>query len=204
MSVSNQYDIFIKLIVLGDMAVGKSCFLLRFAENNFQEGYIMTVGFDYKNQYIEIDGKKVKVQVWDTTGQERFMSITKNMFLRTQGIILMYDITRMDSFKNISKWLSSLREVASPQFPLGLVGNKCDMEDRREVSYQEGEQMAKENNLFFLEASAKENINVKEIFVHLSKEVINQNNQQQIIENKNIKDLTKVRNKNNQKKKCCN
>jgi len=168
-----NYEQLVKVLILGDIAVGKSNFLLRFTDNTFVENYISTVGYDYKSNLIKIDDNKaVKLQVWDTAGQERFLSVNKNLLLRVQGVILMYDITDVNSFNNTKRWFESIRENIGNKMPIVLVGNKCDLEANRKVSYEKAKFAAEEMNVKFFESSARNNINVKEVYLELTKEII--------------------------------
>ena len=122
---------------------------------------------------MEIKGKKVKLQIWDTAGQERFKNITASYYRGGNGVLLIYDITDRESFENLNCWLIEIEKNASKNIKILLLGNNCDLEDKREVSYQEGKDFALKNNLLFLEASAKNNINIKEAFELLVEELIN-------------------------------
>ena len=122
---------------------------------------------------MEIKGKKVKLQIWDTAGQERFKTITASYFRGANGILLIYDITDRESFESLSHWLIEIEKNASKNVKILLMGNNCDLEDKRQVSYQEGKDFAAKNNLIFFEASARDNINIKEAFELLIEEIIN-------------------------------
>ena len=131
------------------------------------------MGFDYKSQIITLPDKTVvKLQIWDTVGQEKFMAINKSLLAKVHGIILIYDITDQDSFDHINNWITIIKE-ANENASLILVANKCDIEDKRVISEDEGNKLAVENNISFVEASAKENINIKETFIKITEEVMN-------------------------------
>jgi small GTP-binding protein len=186
MNIPVNYEQLLKVLILGDTNVGKTNFLLRFTENNFVENHITTIGFDYKSSVItippensdnnspETPGRTVKLQIWDTAGQERFMSVTKNLLLRVQGIIIMYDITTKSTFDNVKRWITSIRENTNEKMPIVMVGNKLDIEANRQVSYEKAQSLAVEYGIqdHFFEASAKNNINVKEVFIDLTREVL--------------------------------
>ena len=156
-----------KILLLGDTAVGKTCFLKRYIDETFQDAYLSTIGFDYKYKIVTLGtGKKVKIQLWDTAGQERFRTIAKSYYKGAQGIVLMYDVTNQRSFDNIGKWLAQIKEEASSKVCTILIGNKIDSTERV-VSKKDGESLAKSFNLPFFESSSKENINVNEAFQQL-------------------------------------
>ena len=188
-----------KILLLGDSSVGKTCFLKRYTDGTFQDAYLSTIGFDFKFKYITLDnGKTVKVQLWDTAGQERFRTIAKSYYKGAHGIVLMYDVTNRKTYDNIRKWLIQIKNEAATKISIVLVANKIDCEDElREVKKEEGEVLAKNNNLKIFEASAKDNINVEESFKYIIEE-INEN-----ISNLSMQTSTKLNNDNKQNKKGC-
>ena len=136
---------------------------------------------------MEIKGKKVKLQIWDTAGQERFKNVISSYYRGASGILLIYDITDRESFESLSHWLIEIEKNASKNVKILLMGNNCDLEDKRQVSYQEGKDFAAKNNLNFFEASAKDNINIKEAFELLTEEMINSDqNEEQKFKKKTI------------------
>jgi len=171
MSGSAPYDIQIKLLMIGDSGVGKTCLLLRYANDSFSPTFITTIGIDFKIKNIDIDGTKIKLQIWDTAGQERFRTITTSYFRGAQGILLVYDVTDRRSFESIRNWISQIQQHADVHVNKILVGNKCDMLDEKVVSTEEGEKLAKEFGMHFWECSAKNNINVDESFVGIARGV---------------------------------
>ena len=171
MSGSAPYDIQIKLLMIGDSGVGKTCLLLRYANDSFSPTFITTIGIDFKIKNIDIDGTKIKLQIWDTAGQERFRTITTSYFRGAQGILLVYDVTDRRSFESIRNWISQIQQHADVHVNKILVGNKCDMLDEKVVSTEEGEKLAKEFNMPFWECSAKNNINVEESFIAIGRGV---------------------------------
>ena len=173
MNVPTDFQNLIKLLIIGDSSVGKSNFLFQFIENKFTDTHIATIGFDFKSQKVTLPNSKqvVKLQIWDTAGQERYMSVNKNLFLRVQGMILMYDITNRETFEHISNWVENIKEICS-SLPIVLVGNKCDMDELRIVTEEEGREIAKKYNMSFFEASGKTGINVKEAFYEISEQII--------------------------------
>lgn len=189
------YDHLFKFLIIGDAGVGKSALLLRFADNTFTNSYINTIGVDFKIKTITIDGIRAKLQIWDTAGQERFRTITSTYYRGANGIILVYDVTRTDSYENVRKWLVEIAENDCENAPKLLVGNKIDMS--RIVSTAEAEKFAKSKKLDYLEASAKENEGVHEIFYHLTKIALKKNSTSK--EQKDGVDM----NEKKKKKKCC-
>ncbi len=165
---SRSYDMIMKLLLVGDSGVGKSCLLLRFVEDKFNPSFITTIGIDFKIRTIEVSGKRIKLQVWDTAGQERFRTITTAYYRGAMGIILVYDVTDERTFENIRTWFSTVNQHANDDAQLMLVGNKSDETDNRAITRQQGEALAKELNIPFIEASAKSNENVDEIFFQLA------------------------------------
>merc|ERR1711988_2090585 len=123
-----EYDYLFKLLLIGDSGVGKSCLLLRFADDTYTETYISTIGVDFKIRTVEIDGKVIKLQIWDTAGQERFRTITSSYYRGAHGIIVVYDVTDGDTFRSVEQWLEEIERFAGPGVRKMIVGNKKDME----------------------------------------------------------------------------
>jgi len=169
--VSAPYDMQIKLLMIGDSGVGKTCLLLRYANDSFSPTFITTIGIDFKIKNIDIEGKRVKLQIWDTAGQERFRTITTSYFRGAQGIVLVYDVTDRRSFESIRNWISQIQQHADVHVNKILVGNKCDMLDEKVVSSEEGQKLATEFGMEFWEDSAKNNVNVEESFLSIAKSV---------------------------------
>lgn len=153
--------------------VGKTCLLLRYANDSFSPTFITTIGIDFKIKNIELDSKRIKLQIWDTAGQERFRTITTSYFRGAQGILLVYDVTDRGSFNSIRNWVNQIQSHADVHVNKILIGNKCDMDDRRVVSFEEGQKLAQEYNIQFFETSAKNNIQVDSGFVTIAREVKN-------------------------------
>eukprot|EP00826_Nyctotherus_ovalis_P060015 TRINITY_DN8392_c0_g1_i15.p2 TRINITY_DN8392_c0_g1~~TRINITY_DN8392_c0_g1_i15.p2 ORF type:complete len:202 (+),score=72.18 TRINITY_DN8392_c0_g1_i15:260-865(+) len=164
------YDYLIKLILIGDSGVGKTCFLMRFAEDTFITNYISTIGIDFKVKPVKVDGKMIKLQIWDTAGQDRFRTITQTYYKGAMGVILAYDCTDEASFNNVKNWVKQLETHANPEIVKVLVGNKSDCTDKK-VSAAKGKELAKEYGMTFFETSAKDNININEVFYYLAKAV---------------------------------
>ena len=163
MSVLNE-NVY-KILLLGDSTVGKTCFLMKYTDKTFQEEHMTTIGFDYRIKSMKLkNGKTVKIQIWDTAGQDKFRAITKNYYKGSHGIILIYDITNPKTFQNITDWVSQVREEASHNVVIYLIGNKIDLSNERNVSIEEGKELAEKLGLPFNEASALDGTNINEIF----------------------------------------
>lgn len=160
-----SYAYLFKYIIIGDTGVGKSCLLLQFTDKRFQPVHDLTIGVEFGARMIDIEQKQIKLQIWDTAGQESFRSITRSYYRGAAGALLVYDITRRETFNHLTRWLEEARQNANANMVILLVGNKLDMEQYRAVSYEEGAKFAEENGLIFLEASAKTAKNVEEAFV---------------------------------------
>jgi len=160
-----SYAYLFKYIIIGDTGVGKSCLLLQFTDKRFQPVHDLTIGVEFGARMISIEDKQIKLQIWDTAGQESFRSITRSYYRGAAGALLVYDITRRETFNHLTRWLEEARQNANANMVILLVGNKVDLESRRQVSYEEGQKFAEENGLIFLEASAKTAKNVEEAFV---------------------------------------
>ncbi|KAL0491660.1 Ras-related protein Rab [Acrasis kona] len=170
-SKNAQYDYLIKLLLIGDSGVGKSCLLLRFSDDTFTTNFITTIGIDFKIRTIELDGKRVKLQIWDTAGQERFRTITTAYYRGAMGILLTYDVTDEQSFQNIRKWMSNIADNAAENVNKILIGNKCDLVEKKVVDTQRGQQLAESFEIKFLETSAKNNQNVEEAFFSIARDI---------------------------------
>jgi Ras-related protein Rab-6A len=153
-----------KLIVVGDQNTGKSCILNRFANEIFEENYQATIGLDFLNKIVNINGQKVHLVLYDTAGQEKFRSLIPMYIREAQIILLIYDITSKESFESIPKWFSDVLNVKNDEAIFALVGNKIDLNDKRVVSYEEGKKLANEKNIIFEEVSAKDGQNFNELF----------------------------------------
>ncbi|KAG0496837.1 hypothetical protein HPP92_001528 [Vanilla planifolia] len=195
-----EYDYLFKLLLIGDSGVGKSCLLLRFADDSYLESYISTIGVDFvsicicfngdphlsfwiriwfcifsyrKYVLVEQDGKTIKLQIWDTAGQERFRTITSSYYRGAHGIIVVYDVTDEESFKNVKQWLNEIDRYASENVNKLLVGNKCDLTENKVVSYETAKAFADEIGIPFMETSAKNATNVEQAFMAMAADIKN-------------------------------
>ena len=203
MSSQLEYDYLFKYLIIGNSGVGKSCLLIRFTDDKYEEGYVTTIGVDFKIKTLIIEGKSVKLQIWDTAGQERFRNIVSSYYKGAQGIMMVYDITDLESFRYLDSWLKEIEKNASKNVYKILVGNKNDLEKNRKVTFEKGKEFANLHGMKFFETSAKENRNVEEAFKEMTKDIINslkkvneKANASFVIEKKKGKDL-------NKKGRCC-
>ncbi|XP_009762534.1 ras-related protein RABE1c-like [Nicotiana sylvestris] len=167
-----DYDYVVKLLLIGDSGVGKSCLISRFSDGCFTTNYISTIGIDFKTRTIQLDGKGIKLKVWDTAGQERFKSITTACYRGSMGILLVYDVTNESSFNNIRNWIRSIEQHGSDNVNKILVGNKADMdESKRVVPTSTGQALADEYGIKFFETSAKTTLNVEQVFFSIANDI---------------------------------
>jgi len=164
-------DYLFKLLLIGDSGVGKSCLLLRFADDTYTESYISTIGVDFKIRTLELDGKTVKLQIWDTAGQERFRTITSSYYRGAHGIIVVYDVTDQESFNNVKQWMNEIDRYANEKVNKMLVGNKCDLTSKKVVQTDDAKQYAETLGIPFLETSAKDSTNVEQAFITMAAEI---------------------------------
>ena len=198
----------IKILTLGDTSVGKSSIVLRFSDDKFDDKIFSTIGIDFKTKYIKLDKFSVKVLIWDTAGQEKFQNIAKQYYKGANGVLLIYDISNRKSFERIDFWLKELKENNRiDELFLYLVGNKIDMEDKRVISFQEGEKYAKNNNINFFEVSAKSGKGVTELFNNLingvMENILKKNEKEEIEDKVRLSTFLEKNYKNEKNKKCC-
>jgi Ras-related protein Rab-1A len=173
--MKRDYDYLFKLVLIGDSGVGKSCLLLRFADDNFTDSYISTIGVDFRFRTVTIDKKTVKLQIWDTAGQERFRTITSAYYRGADGIIMVYDVTSQESFDHVEEWLSEVDRYANENTSKLLIGNKADLIDEKQVQEEVAQRFADKLGIPFLETSAKAATNVEAAFLTMAKELIKTN-----------------------------
>ncbi|KAG1714258.1 Ras-related protein Rab-35 [Nymphon striatum] len=202
--MAREYDHLFKLLIIGDSGVGKSSLLLRFADNTFSGNYITTIGVDFKIRTIEVDGDKVKLQIWDTAGQERFRTITSTYYRGTHGVIVVYDVTSGESFANVKRWLHEIDQNCEIVNRI-LVGNKNDDPDRKVVLTEDAQRFADQMGIQLFETSAKENINVEEMFNCITKLVLKTKKEQKQRQQQSHVDTITLNkgSKRGKKSKCC-
>ncbi|KAL3319862.1 GTP-binding protein of the rab [Cichlidogyrus casuarinus] len=177
-----EYDYLFKFLLIGDSGVGKSCLLLRFADNTYSDNYISTIGVDFKIRTIELEGKTCKLQIWDTAGQERFRTITSSYYRGAHGIIVVYDITDRATFDHVKDWSQEIQRCASSTVKKLLIGNKIDLVDKRQVEITEGKQLALDYQMEFIETSAQNATNVDDAFTKMAQ--MSKENTQQALSNR--------------------
>jgi len=173
----SPHDYLFILVLIGDSGVGKSCLLLRFADDKWTDSYISTIGVDFKIRTIELDGKTIKLQIWDTAGQERFRTISSTYYRGAHGIIVVYDVCNLDSFNNVKRWLTEIDKYARENVNKLLVGNKSDLGEgdagQRQVTQAKGKEFAETLDIPFLETSAKTGTFVDTAFLMMAHEIKN-------------------------------
>ena len=180
-------ELFLKILVLGDSAVGKTSLLLKYTDDYFPTVYVSTIGIDYKTKIININDMNISLQIWDTAGQERFRSLAKSFMKDADGILFVYDITNKKSFDNIKNWIKRTEDV-NDSFQKIIVGNKSDLENKREVKKETLEKFCNTGNLKGIEMSAKLGINVNEAFNILTQLLVGNMTKEQIIKKYGKKD----------------
>lgn len=206
---SNNFDYLFRLVLIGDSGVGKSCLLLRFADDNFTDTYISTIGVDFRFRTITVDNMVIKLQIWDTAGQERFRTITSAYYRGADGIIMVYDVSNIDSFNHVEEWLSEVERYANDGTSKLLVGNKADLPDKA-VSEDVAQKMADRLGIPFLETSAKTSTNVNNTFLTIARELIRikesaKDAQNQMEKNRQTVQLgSKMDGMSKMKDSCCN
>ena len=160
-------------MLLGDSGVGKSCIIIRYIENNFSHNLMNSIGVDFKLKNIEIDSKKIKLQIWDTAGQERFKTITTSYYKGAHAILVVFDITDRDSFDHVRNWMADIDKFGKEGVLRILVGNKCDLAHNRQVTMEEAKEIANKYGIKYIETSAKDTINIDDLFISTAKDLLN-------------------------------
>lgn len=176
--MARDYDHLFKLLIIGDSGVGKSSILLRFADDMFSGSYITTIGVDFKIRTINVDNERVKLQIWDTAGQERFRTITSTYYRGTHGVIVVYDVTNAESFLNVRRWLSEIDQNCDIVNKV-LVGNKNDRPENKVIETEDAKRFSQQMGVSLFETSAKDNINIDEVFKHITQLVLRTKKEQQ-------------------------
>lgn len=193
-----------KIMLIGESSIGKTSFISRYTSNTFKLEYLSTVGIDFQIKNLQLNGKNIRLQIWDTAGQERYRNITKNYFQSSNGFVIAYDITNKKSFDCIINWIEEIDQNAPVESKKILVGTKCDKEGR-EVTFEEGQELANEHQMKFFETSAKDNTNISETFETLTTEILegDDGGRRTIVIDKNNNNNTE-KDEEEKKKKCCN
>eukprot|EP00039_Didymoeca_costata_P009258 m.122166 g.122166 ORF g.122166 m.122166 type:complete len:210 (+) comp14420_c4_seq1:196-825(+) len=170
--MAESYDFLFKFLVIGNANTGKSCLLHQFIENKFKSESSHTIGVEFGSKVVSCGGKSIKLQIWDTAGQERFRSVTRSYYRGAAGALLVYDISSRETYNALANWLTDARTLASQEIVIVLVGNKKDLEADREVTFLEASRFAQENELMFLETSARTGENVEETFLKCARTIL--------------------------------
>lgn len=179
-----EYDFLFKIVLIGNNSVGKSSIVSRFTDNVFDNTYVSTIGVDFRLKLIICKNYFTKLQIWDTSGQERFRAITSSYYRGAHGIILTYDITNRTSFNDLTYWIEEFKKYNNGEtVPTVLIGNKVDLIARRTVSKLEAEKYAAENGFFYIESSAKNNTNIVNVFELLAEQILEKISKNNITEN---------------------
>eukprot|EP01083_Nonionella_stella_P202580 739976_1 len=204
---TKKHDVRFKILLIGDSAVGKSSIMVRFKQDIFNDSFISTIGVDFAIKKLQIGDKIVKLQVWDTAGQERFRAITARYYKGADAVCIVYNITEKSSFENIKWWLSEVRKHAAGDVIVYVIGAKNDLEEKREVTYEEGQLLCKAENCEFYEVSAKTGRNIPQLFnaiaVHLLSIASNDNDNQQKKRKNDNNIILSSRQTKKKKRKCC-
>ena len=197
--MTDNFDLTLKILIVGDSSVGKTNFINRFIENKFNNNYMTTSGIDLKTANLEIKNKNIRNQIWETAGQEKYKAITKNLFLKVMGAIIIFDITNEKSFNNLKNWVQMIKEECGPHMTIIIVGNKNDLIEQRKINEEEVIAYANKQKLDYIETSCKTGENVKKAVTILC---------EKILETKEINEdpsfiLNKTKIKKQKKKKCC-
>ena len=175
--MANNYNYLFKYIIVGDPSVGKSNLLMKFAHNKFTDEYQATIGVEFGAKNIEFDNQIYRIQIWDTAGQENFRSITRAYYKNSVCAMVVYDITSRDSFEHVQNWIEDIHNQSPKTVLIILVGNKIDLEDKRDISYDEGNNLAIKNGMIFAETSAKTGDGIEEVFLKSAKEIVKNMNE---------------------------
>ena len=198
------FSVFFKILLIGDLGVGKSCVILRYVEGDFPGNIMSSIGVDFKTKQIDLDDRLIKLQIWDTAGHEKFRTITTSYYKSAHAIIILYDITQKASFDHIRNWITEIDKFGKQGVLKVIVGNKLDMENNRKITKEAAENLALKYGIKFWEVSAKDNTNIEEMFLDTIKTLLEKNSK--IISEgssmaTNIQLNKNVKNKKN--KKCC-
>ena len=181
--------------------------MLQFTDHKFRHQHELTIGVEFGGKTIEIKNKSIKIQIWDTAGQETFQAITRNYYKGAIGAFLVYDITKHDSFDHINRWIKEIQTHGSKDVCCMLIGNKKDLEEQRQVKYEEGKELAEKNNFLFIETSAKTAENVEQAFILSAEKILDQIIKTGVdpsLPTKNVKiTVDEDTEKSSEEKKCC-
>ena len=208
MADEENYDVLFKIVLIGDSFVGKTNIMSKYLMNEFHEDSKATVGVEFGAKKFDIEGKSVKAQIWDTAGQERYKSITTTYYKGAKGALIVYDITRKETFDSVDRWISEVLNSGDKNMTMLLIGNECDLDNQRQVTKEQGEEKAKAFKVAFLETSASSGENLDVAFEMIMKEVYskckNELDEEDRMEEMQIgKEIDLTKEKKVDKKKCC-
>jgi Ras-related protein Rab-11A len=210
MAEIEEYEMMVKVILIGDSGVGKTNIMSKFLKNQFMEESKATIGVEFGSKLFNHEGHKIKAQIWDTAGQEKYKAITGAYYKGSKGALVVYDITQKKTFENIEKWVNDLKAAGDPKITIILIGNKNDLDDKRQVSKDQGEEKARSFGCAFLETSAYSGDNIDKAFNLMVKEIYEKfsndsTGEDELAPGSNGEDvkLDKVNDKNIKKKSCC-
>ena len=186
MDVVNEYDQLVKVLLIGESGVGKTCVLQKFSKGDFVVNHLTTIAIDFKMRVVEVDGVKLKMQIWDTAGQERFDTLTTSFFKSAQGIMVCYSITDENSFQSVNKWIRQIRNYAPKDVKVIMLGNKSDLPNDRKVRTQTAKEVADQFGTGFYEVSAFNGDNIEQAFIQLATEILSNLKQQDQVPNPNL------------------
>ena len=170
-----SFDLSFKIIIVGDSGLCKSCLSIKVSRNYFEDFYSPTVGFEFLTFNVKVEDQNIKLQIWDTCGQEVYRSLISSFYRSASLAIIVYSIDNEESYINIEKWLNDIKTQSNPDVKIFLIGNKADLEDKRQVTKESGEKFYKDHKLsFFTETSAKTGFNVQNVFIEVAKELYKQ------------------------------
>ncbi|CAF3391724.1 unnamed protein product [Rotaria sp. Silwood2] len=187
-----EFNYLFKILIIGDSGVGKTTILQRFAQDYFSTEYVATIGVDFQIRTLEIDSKRCKLQIWDTAGQDRFKCVVSSFYRNANGVIICFDITDLESFRNVNNWLEEVKRYCPEQTPMFLIGTKSDLKTRRMVSEEMIKTYAEKNQLLYLETSSKTNENVEKCFIDFTRTLVSHTNQMEMIYKRNRTQVPEV------------
>ena len=207
----DNYEMMFKVVLVGDSSVGKTNIMSKYLKNEFHEDSKATVGVEFGSKQFTVEGHKIKAQIWDTAGQERYKAMTSAYFKGAKGAFIVYDITSKSSFESVDRWLNDLRVSADKNLTVIIIGNKCDLEQQRDVKKEQGEEKSKSNGVAFMETSALSGENIDKAFDKMVNEVFKKCHEEfisdgdlDIVGGSEEINLEKTKPKDDgKKKKCC-
>ena len=208
MAEDENYEMIFKVVLVGDSFVGKTNIMSKYIKNEFHEDSKATVGVEFGSKQFTVEGHSIKAQIWDTAGQERYKAITSAYYKGAKGAFIVYDITRKQSFDSVEKWVNDVTAVADKKITIILIGNKCDLEDQRQITKEQGEEKANKLEIAFLETSALSGENLDKAFDKMMNEVYKKCHEEMLSDDVDLidgkgKDINLDKNDANEKKKCC-